>query len=65
MTWTPWHFLTVAISGWMNRQQQVIEYLRTDNQILRQRLGYRRLVLDGAPRVRLALASPMLSNVDL
>jgi hypothetical protein len=29
MTWTPWHFLIVAISGWMNReQQQVIEYLR-------------------------------------
>ena len=27
MTWTPWHFLVVAISGWMNReQQQVIDH---------------------------------------
>jgi hypothetical protein len=27
MTSTPWHFLVVAIPGWMNRQQQqVIEY---------------------------------------
>jgi hypothetical protein len=27
MTWTPWHFLVVAASGWMNLgQQQVIDY---------------------------------------
>jgi hypothetical protein len=32
MTWTPWHFLVVAIAGWMNReQQQVIDYLREEN----------------------------------
>jgi hypothetical protein len=31
MAWTPWHFLVVAIAGWVNRQQQVIEYLRTEN----------------------------------
>jgi hypothetical protein len=24
MTWTPWHFLVVAISGWMNREQQEV-----------------------------------------
>jgi hypothetical protein len=30
MTWKPFHFIVVAIAGWMNRQQQqVIEYLRT------------------------------------
>jgi hypothetical protein len=23
MTCTPWHFLVVAISGWINREQQV------------------------------------------
>jgi hypothetical protein len=24
MTWTPWHFLIVAISGCMNREQQEV-----------------------------------------
>jgi hypothetical protein len=36
MAWTPWHFLVVAISGWMNReQQQVIDYLREENRRFR------------------------------
>jgi len=27
MTWTPWHFIVVAVAGWMNgQQQQVIDY---------------------------------------
>ena len=31
MAWTPWHFLVVAISGWVNREQQeVIDYLREE-----------------------------------
>ena len=35
MTWTPWHFLVVAISGWMNREQQeFIEYLSLSGLIL-------------------------------
>ena len=37
----------VAIDGWMNRQQQqVIEYLRTENQILREKLGHKRIILN-------------------
>jgi hypothetical protein len=41
MTWTPFHFLVVAVSGWMNReQQQVIDYLREENRILREKLGH-------------------------
>jgi hypothetical protein len=37
MAFTPWHFIVVAIAGWMNRQQQqMIEYLRTENQVLRE-----------------------------
>ena len=36
----------MASAGWMNRQQQqVIEYLRTENQILRKKLGQKRLLL--------------------
>ncbi len=42
MTWKPWHFFTVAIAGWMNRQQQaVIEYLQEENRILREKLNDR------------------------
>jgi hypothetical protein len=40
MTWTPWHFIVVAVAGWMNRrQQEVIEYPREENRILREKLG--------------------------
>jgi len=36
MTWTPWHFIVVAVAGWMNRQQQdAIAYLQEENRILR------------------------------
>ena len=35
MTWKPIHFVVVAISGWMNREQdRVIEYLREEDLIL-------------------------------
>jgi len=43
MTLNPWTFTVVAIAGWMNRQQQqVIDYLRTENLILREKLGTKR-----------------------
>src|SRR5262249_34567153 len=39
----PWQLLFVILAGWVNRQQQqVIEYLRTENQVLREKLGKRR-----------------------
>lgn len=31
----PWHLLVVVFAGWVNcRQQEVIDYIRTENQIL-------------------------------
>ena len=40
----PFQFLLVAVAGWMNqRQQQAIEYLREENQVLREQLGKPRL----------------------
>jgi hypothetical protein len=30
MTWTPFHFLIVAISGWMDREQQQAAYRQID-----------------------------------
>jgi putative transposase len=63
MTWTPWHFLVVAISGWMNRErQQVIDYLREENRILREKLGRRRIILNESQKQRLAAAAVELGK---
>jgi hypothetical protein len=44
------------VTAWVNRQQQqVIEYLRTENQVLREKLGKRRILLDDDQRRRLAV----------
>ena len=57
MIFKPWTFITVAIAGWMNRQQQdAIEYLRTENRILREKLGHKRLILNEAQNRRLETA---------
>ena len=54
MTWTPWRFFLVAIAGWMNRQQQeAIAYLRTENRILREKLGQKRILLNVSQKRRL------------
>jgi hypothetical protein len=40
----PWNLLLVSLAGWINRHQQhVIEYLRTENQVLKEKLGKRRI----------------------
>ena len=49
-------FVVLIVSGWMNRQQQeVIEYLRAENGVLRERLGGGRLLLSDDQRRRLAV----------
>jgi hypothetical protein len=56
-------FLLIAVSGWMNqRQLQVIDYLREDNRVLRERLGDRRLRLDDHQRRRLAVKAQVLGR---
>src|SRR5471030_2410041 len=57
----PWQLLLAILAGWINRQQQeVIEYLRTENQILNEKLGKRRIVLTDDQRRRLALKGKVL-----
>ena len=35
-----WHFLLVALAGFINRQQQdMIAYLQEENRVLREKLG--------------------------
>jgi hypothetical protein len=54
MTFKPWHFIIVALAGWLNRQQQdVIAYLKTENRILRQELGTKRVRLNEQQKCRL------------
>jgi hypothetical protein len=39
----PFQFVVIAVAGWMNqRQQNMIEYLREENRVLREQLGGRR-----------------------
>ena len=52
----PWTFFTVAIAGWRNcRQQDVIEYLKEENRVLREKLGRKRLLLTVEQKRRLAV----------
>ncbi len=45
----PWTMLLMMLAGWMNRHQQdVIEYLREENKILREKLGTKRVIPWGA-----------------
>ena len=47
----PWQLFLVILAGWVNRQQQdVIEYLRTENQVLKEKLGKKRILLSDDQR---------------
>jgi transposase InsO family protein len=59
----PWQLLHLILAGWVNEQQQrVIEYLRTENQVLREKLGKRRILLDDEQRRRLAVKGKILGR---
>jgi len=43
----PWQLYLVILAGWINREQQeVIEYLRTENHVLKEKLGKKRILLN-------------------
>jgi hypothetical protein len=59
----PWHLLLLILAGWINRQQQqVIDYLRTENQVLKEKLGKRRMLLNDDQRRRLAVKAKVLGR---
>ena len=63
---TPWHVVLAALAGWIHReQQQVIDYLTTENRVLREQLGGRRLRLSDRQRRRLAVAGRRLGRTLL
>jgi hypothetical protein len=47
---------------WINRRQQAAEYLRTENQVLREKLGKRQIFLDDNQRRRLAVKGKVLGR---
>ncbi len=52
----PWHLMVIFLASWINRQQQeVIEYLRTENAVLKEKLGKKRILLNDDQRRRLAV----------
>jgi putative transposase len=58
-----WHFLLVALAGYINRQQQdMIAYLQEENRVLREKLGSKRLILNVAQKRRLATAAVKLGR---
>ena len=59
----PWHLMFFVFAGWVNRQQQdVIEYLRTENQVLKKKLGKKRILLNDDQRRRLGVKGEILGR---
>ncbi len=59
----PWHIFLLGLSGWVNRQQQhMIDYLITENQILKEKLGKKRSLLNDDQRRRLAVKGKILGR---
>ena len=59
----PWQLYFVILAGWVHRQQQyVIDYLITENQVLRETHGKRRILLTDDQRRRLAVKGKILGR---
>jgi hypothetical protein len=62
----PWQLLSLILAGWTNRRQQAaIDYLRAENQVLKEKLGQRRILLDDDQRRRLAVKAKLLGRQAL
>ncbi len=59
----PWQLYFLILAGWVNRQQQiVIESLRTENQVLKEKHGKKRILLSDDQRRRLAVKGTILGR---
>jgi putative transposase len=59
----PWQLWVVALAGRINQQQQeVIEFLRTENRVLRETHGKKRILLNDDQRRRLAVKGKVLGR---
>ena len=59
----PWTMPLAMMAGWMNRQQQdMIDHLKEENKILREKLGPKRICLNNDQRKRLAIMGKSLGR---
>jgi putative transposase len=59
----PWQLYFLILAGWVNRQQQdVINHLRIENQVLKEKHGKRRILLNDDQRRRLAVSGKVLGR---
>ena len=59
----PWQLFVLILAGWINhREQEVIEYLRTENRVLREKLGKKRILLNEDQRRCLAIKGKILGR---
>lgn len=60
-----WLRILLIIAAWINPQpQDVIEYLRSENRVLRKKLGKKRIMFNEDQRRRLAVKGKMLGMGD-
>ena len=59
----PWTMLLMMMAGWLNRHQQdVIEYLKEENKILREKFGKKRILLNDNQKMRLSRLAKKLGR---
>ena len=59
----PWHFLVLVLSALINREQEkVVEYLQAGNEVLSEKLGKGRILLNYDWRRRLAPKDKVLER---
>ena len=59
----PWQLLLVILAGWMNQlQQQIIEFQRKEIEVLKKRLGKKRIILNDDERRVLAVKAKVLGR---
>ncbi len=62
----PWQLVCMILAAWVNREQQeLIEYLRCENQVLKEKLGKQRILLNDDQRRRLAVKGKVLGRKRL
>ena len=62
----PWELAFAILASWINREQQESnDYLRTENQVLRECIGKKRILLNDNQRRRLAVKGKMLGRKRL
>jgi len=62
----PWQLFLLIVASRVNREQQeVIEYLRTENAVLKEKLDKKRIVLTNKQRHRVAVKGRILGRKQL